>query len=250
MRLLLLNPNTSEALTERLAASARTVLPTGVALETATAKRGFPYISSRSEAQVAGAIVLETLADYGDSWDGAIVAAFGDPGLLAARELFDRPVVGMSEAAMVTALSLGQRFAFVTFTPRMVPWYEEQVRLAGLSGRFAGTFLPDAEMGDITHVAEDMAVSLTLTCQRAAQHADVIILAGAPIAGLAPVIQGDVPALLLDPIRAALLQCVTNVTLSPFGAWAGSMANPPGKDSVGLPNALAACFLQGGTQTS
>ena len=55
--------------------------------------------------------------------DAAIIAAFGDPGLAAARELFDFPVVGMAEAAILTAVQLGGRFAIVTFTPAMTPWY-------------------------------------------------------------------------------------------------------------------------------
>ncbi len=243
MRLLLLNPNTTTALTERLANSARAVLPEGVALETATAGYGFPYISSRAEAQVAGTIVLETLAARAADWDAAIIAAFGDPGLLAARELFDRPVVGMTEAAMISALSLGERFAFVTFTVRMIPWYEEQVRMAGLASRFAGTFVPEAAMGAVTDIAEDMRGPLAATCRDAARHADVLILAGAPIAGLAPLIADEVPAVLLDPIRAAVLQGVTQVRLSTRGAWAGSMARPPAKESTGLAKPLARWFL-------
>ncbi|WP_428927138.1 aspartate/glutamate racemase family protein [Marinibacterium sp. SX1] len=239
MRLLLLNPNTTEALTGRLAASARTVLPEGVTLETATATRGFPYISSRAEAQVSGAIVLEMLAERAGQWDAAIIAAFGDPGLLAARELFDRPVTGMAEAAMISALSLGQSFAFVTFTPRMIPWYEEQVRLAGLTTRFAGSFVPDAEMGGVTRVADDMRGPLVATCRAAARQADVLILSGAPIAGLAAEIADEVPAVLIDPIRAAVMQGVAQARLAPRGAWAGSMARPPGKDSTGLPEPLA-----------
>lgn len=242
MRLLLLNPNTTEALTERLAASASAVLPAGVALQTATARAGFPYISSVAEAQIAGAMVLEMLAERAGAWDAAIVAAFGDPGLRAARELFDLPVTGMTEAAMLAALPLGQRFAFVTFTARMVPWYEEQVRLAGLEGWFAGTFVPDAAMGAVTQIAEDMRGPLTETCLAAAKQADVLILAGAPVAGLAPVIADEVPAVLIDPIRAAVVQVAAQAALSPRGAWAGTMARPPGKPSCGLPGPLSDWF--------
>lgn len=242
MRLLLLNPNTTVALTERLATSARAVLPADVTLETATAGDGFPYISSRAEAQLAGAIVLEMLAARAGDWDAAIIAAFGDPGLRAARELFDRPVMGMTEAAMVSALSLGERFAFVTFTARMIPWYQEQVHIAGLASRFAGTFVPEAAMGRVTTLAEDMRGPLTRACHDAARHADVLILAGAPIAGLAPILAGEVPAVLLDPIRAAVLQGIAQTGLSARGAWAGSMARPPAKDSTGLAPPLADWF--------
>ena len=238
MRLLLLNPNTTTALTERLAASVRHVLPPGARIEAITAPRGFPYISSRAEAQIAGGLVLEMMAERVGTFDAAVIAAFGDPGLHAARELFDLPVSAMAEGAMLAALPLGRRFAFVTFARRLLPWYEEQVSLAGLENRFAGTFVPDAALGDIAKVAEDLREVLAETCQRAAQHADVLILAGAPIAGLAGEIADDIPAILIDPVQAAALQAILQAQLSPRGAHAGSFARPPAKDSTGLSHAL------------
>ncbi|WP_186400512.1 aspartate/glutamate racemase family protein [Stappia sp. P2PMeth1] len=244
MRLLLLNPNTTEALTRRLARSAAEVLPADVVLLPLTANRGFPYISSRAEAQIAGAAVLEMLAEQEGRFDAAVIAAFGDPGLSAARELFDLPVTGLCEAAMLAALALGQRFAFVTFSPRLTPWYEEQVTRAGLGSRFAGTFTPDAGFGSIAAVAEEMRVPLVKTCRRAAARADVLILGGAPIAGLASEITEEVPAVLLDPVKAAVLQAVSLHRLRPTGADRGSFARPPAKESSGLVPALA-CRIAG-----
>ena len=239
MRLLLLNPNTTEALTERLAASARTVLSSDVDLVLATASRGFPYISSRAEAQIAGGLVLEMMAERIGAFDAAVIAAFGDPGLSAARELFDLPVTAMAEASMFAALPLGRRFAFVTFASRLAPWYEEQVAFAGLEGRFAGCFVPDAALGNLSTVAEEMRGVLTETCREAAAQADVLILAGAPIAGLAADIADDVPAILLDPIKAASLQAVAQAKLSVRGSHSGTYARPPGKENSGIAQALS-----------
>lgn len=238
MRLLLFNPNTTTALTQRLAASASCVLPADVDLVPVTASTGFPYISSRAEAQIAGAGVLDVLAERAGTFDAAVIAAFGDPGLHAAREQFDLPVTGLSEAAMIMSLSLGERFAFVTFSRRMRPWYDEQVARAGLAMRFAGTFAPEEGFGSISSVAEEMREPLLRTCLRAADAADVLILAGAPIAGLAGDIAGDVPAILVDPVRAAVVHAVALHRLRPQGADRGSYARPPGKASTGLPAAI------------
>jgi len=242
MRLLLINPNTTQALTERLAVSAGKILPPDLELVSETATSGFPYISSRAEAQVTGVGVLEMLAQHADGIDAAVIAAFGDPGLHAARELFDMPVTGMSEAAMIMSLSLGARFAFVTFTRRMVPWYEAQVTAAGLQSRFGGTFVPEAEFQSIERVATDLREPLVETCCQAARAADVLILAGAPIAGLAEEIAGEVPAILIDPIQAAVLQAAALCRLHGRGADKGSFARPPAKESTGLSPALAARF--------
>ena len=239
MRLLLINPNTTEALTERLATSATTVLPPDAELVTMTASRGFAYISSRAEAQLAGAEVLSMLAEKAGTFDAAIIAAFGDPGLSAARELFDIPVTGMSEAAMLTALSLGERFAFVTFTPQLAPWYGEQVTRMGLGGRFAGTFTPEDSFEDIGTVAEDLREPLLRTCITASRKADSLILAGAPIAGLASEIENDVPAMLIDPIRSATIQAAGLARLYPKGASRGSFKRPPAKPSKGIDAVLA-----------
>ena len=239
MRLLLFNPNTTAALTQRLAASASCVLPSDVDLVPVTASTGFPYISSRAEAQIAGAGVLDVLAERAGTFDAAVIAAFGDPGLHAAREQFDLPVTGLSEAAMIMSLSLGERFAFVTFSRRMRPWYDEQVARAGLAMRFAGTFAPEEGFGSISSVAEEMREPLLRTCLRAADAADVLILAGAPIAGLAGDIAGDVPAILVDPVQAAVVHAVALHRLRPQGADRGSYARPPGKASTGLPAAIA-----------
>ena len=95
------------------------------------------------------------------------------------------PVTGMSEDSMLMACSLGKRFAFVTFTPSLGTWYSEQVRVAGLDSRFAGVHAPDGGFSDIKTVVGDLKARLTEVCRTAARTADVVILAGAPIAGLA-----------------------------------------------------------------
>jgi hypothetical protein len=69
MRLLLLNPNTSAAVTERLAGSARAAAAAGTQILPLTAPRGVPFIASRAEAQIAGAVALEMLAEHHGCYD-------------------------------------------------------------------------------------------------------------------------------------------------------------------------------------
>ena len=89
MKILLVNPNMTQAMTDRLAAVARRVAAPGTEIVPLTATHGFPYISSRSEAQIAGAVALEMIAGNLEGADAVVIAAFGDPGLKAARELFN-----------------------------------------------------------------------------------------------------------------------------------------------------------------
>lgn len=241
MRILLLNPNMTQAITDRLADAGAQVAGPGVSIVKATAPRGFPYISGRAEAQIAGAIALEMLAERVGSFDAAIIAAFGDPGLHGARELFDQPVIGMSEAAMLTACMLGKRFGIVSFAARMAPWYTECVETHGLTGRCAGVFCLDQPFSSVTDVAAEKRDALQRLARSAVESgADVVILAGAPLAGLAAELRGHVPVPLVDQVHAAIRQAETLLALAPRKATAGSFRRPPSKESSGLAASLSA----------
>lgn len=244
-RLLLLNPNTSQAITDRLMAAASLVAAPGSVITPMTAPRGVPYISSRAEAQIAGAIALEMLAQRAEDFDAAIIAAFGDPGLFGARELFDAPVIGMSEAAMLTACMLGRRFGIVTFAAAMEAWYEECVASHGLAGRCAGIRCLSESFGPIGDVQEEKEGALLALARQAIEQdgAEVIILAGAPLAGLAAKIADRVAVPLVDQVQAAIKQAEALAALRPAKAKSGGFARPAPKPSTGLAPALAARLI-------
>lgn len=244
MRILVLNPNTSVGITDRLMGAARTAAAPGTELVALTAPRGFPYIATRAEAQLGGAIAIEMLAEHHSGFDAAVIAAFGDPGLLGARELFDLPVVGMAEAAMLTACMLGKRFAIVTFAQALGPWYRECVEMHGLAGRLAGIRMLDgafASVSDVQEEKEDLLVQLA-NAAVAQDEADVVILAGAPLAGLADKVKDRIPVPVIDQIAAAVKQAETLVSLKVRKATAGTYRRPAAKPTIGLPAALAARF--------
>lgn len=242
MRVLLANPNMTTAMTDRMATLAAAAVPAGTEIIARTAPRGFPYISSLAEAQIAGAIVLEMLAEAGPI-DAAIIAAFGDPGLAAARELFDFPVVGMAEAAILSAVQLGGRFAIVTFTPAMGPWYMASVAALGLTARCLGVRTPGLAVTSVADVADRQRGQLLDLARCAAEDgAEVIILGGAPLAGLAQSLAQEVPAILIDPITAATRQAVALAGLGPRPE--GRLSRPMAKPSTGLSPALARRIAQ------
>lgn len=238
MRILLVNPNMTASMTDAMHAIAGRVAGGGVEVVPFTAPRGFPYIASRAEAQIAGGIVLEMIAENLDGADAVVIAAFGDPGLVAARELFDLPVVGMAEAAVMSAAMLGERFSVVTFSPLMTRWYAESVRDSGLGARFAGVRTPSSRQVDVKRVASDLRADLIALANQAVEEdgADVVILGGAPLAGLAPDIAGEVPAILIDPIAAATTQAVALASLGLN--FRHRACKPAAKTSVGLAKAL------------
>lgn len=242
MRILVLNPNMSESVTDLLVAAGRQVAAPTTTLIASTAPRGMPYLSTRAESQIGGAIALETLAEKQGEIDGAIIAAFGDPGLFGARELFDFPVVGMSEAAYLTSCMLGHRFGIVTFAPSLANWYRDSVEMHGLWGRCAGIRSLDESFSGLSTVQVEKEEALIDLANKAVtlDGADVVILAGAPLAGLAARVQDRLPVPAIDPIGAAVKQVEALLALKPRKALAGSFRRPIAKDTEGLSEALAA----------
>jgi allantoin racemase len=242
MRILLLNPNTTVDVTKRLLTAGEKVTAADTQLVPLTAPRGVPYIATRAEAQIGGAIAIEMLAEHHRDADAAIIAAFGDPGLMGARELFDLPVIGMAEAAMLTACMLGRRFAIVTFSSALGPWYQECVELHGLTGRCAGIRMLDGPFKAISGVQEEkeeLLVALTLRTI-AEIGADVIIFGGAPLAGFAERVKHRIPVPVVDQVQASVKQAEALVALSPRKATTGTFARPGAKPTSGLAAALAA----------
>ncbi len=242
MRILILNPNTTKEVTSLMLEAGREAASQGVEVEAVTAPRGFPYLVSRAEAQIGGAVALEMLAEARGHYDAAILAAFGDPGLLGARELFDFPVIGISEAAMLTACMLGGRFLIVTFASALCGWYRDCVAMHRLEDRSAGVVALDRSFGSLADARETNWQELVALANAAVaeRDADVAILAGAPLAGLAARARELIRVPVVDPIVAAVKQAEALVALRAIKASQGSFQRPAPKVSTGLPPRLAA----------
>jgi allantoin racemase len=241
MKLLIANPNTSAGVTDRLVTSGRLVASPGTELIPMTAPRGVPYIATRAEAVIGSAVMLEMLAEKRGTFDAAVCAAFGDPGLGGARELFDFPIVGMAEAAMLVACTLGRKFAIVSFAKALEPWFAEIVDWHGMSGRCAAIQMLDSAFTNINDVADEKEQLLVDLANKVVTHngADVVILAGAPLAGLATKLRDRVPVPLVDGIQAAVTMAEGLVRLNPRKATVGTYRRPGPKESTGLSQALA-----------
>jgi len=74
MRILLANPNTSQAVTDRIAAVARPAASPGTTIQAVTAAVGVPYIATRAEAVIGARAVLELFAEHAEGADAAIQA--------------------------------------------------------------------------------------------------------------------------------------------------------------------------------
>ncbi len=240
MKLLLINPNVTEAVTVAMAAEARRSASPGTEIVPVTAAFGTVYIENRAEAAIGGHAVLDALARHEADCDAAIVAAFGDPGLAAAREFAGIPVFGIAESAMLTAWTLGRRYSIVCLSQRLRCWYIECAEEHGLAGRLASVRALDVPIPDIAQAKDQFRTRLVEECHAAiaADEAEVIIFGGGPIAGLAREVAAEIPVPTLDGVSCAVRLAEAIAGLHPRKATVGSFARPRPKSAKGLDDAL------------
>lgn len=244
MKLLVINPNISGEVTELISAEAERAMTAGTELVAATARYGVEYIETRAESLIAASAVAELIAEHHREVDGVVVAAFGDPGMPALKEIVDVPVVGITEAALAVAALQGRRFSIVAISDRITAWYRECVRDNGLDSRLASIRSLKDPLNGIGDVQNDFRERLLELSREVVEHdgADVVILAGAPLAGLARQIKHLIPVPVVDGIASGVAMCESLVRLECGPHQRGSFAPPPPKPSRGLPEALAAQF--------
>ncbi len=244
MRLLLLNANTSEFVTTRVATHARLAARAGTEIVPLTSGFGARVITTRTELAIAEHAVLDALAHHADGCDAVVLAVSYDTALRAAREMLAIPVVGITEAALLTACMLGNRTGVVVFGRRVLPLYQELATLYGLGARIAGwrAIESDAPYGDGDQGAVDQLVvdaALDLVTRDACE---VVVLAGAVMAGVPPRLQARIPVPLLEGLSCAVAQAEMLVRLGCPKPTTGSFAALPARDLVGISAALRARF--------
>ena len=246
MKLLLINPNMTQAITNALAGAARSVASPGTTILPVTGTFGPKVIGSRAENVIAAHGVLDLAARHAAGCDAVMLGVSLDSGLAAARELLDVPVVGMLEAGLQAASELGARIALVTFGTRMVPLYEELVQAYGFAGRVmrvvALPFAPADAYADPQRVRAGVADA----CHRLAEveGAEAIVLAGAALAGMGDEMQPNVPVPLVDGMKAAVLLAEGLVRLALPKPRTGSLSHPGSRVTAGLSEALGALLAR------
>ncbi len=241
MRLLLINPNISESVSELIRSEAQRTASAGTEIEVLTAPFGVAYIETRFEALIGAYAAAQLAAEHHARFDAVVVAAFGDPGLTGLREALPVPVTGLTEAALASACLLGNRISIIAISQRIQAWYREVVQSYGLGSRLASIRALDRPLASIGQVQDEHAHALKALAERAVDEdgADVIVLAGAPLAGLARTLKGQLPVPVVDGVSSAVRHAETLAALKPGTAQRGSFAPPPVKPHRGLPPAIA-----------
>lgn len=137
MRILVINPNTTEEMTRGIETQATRYARPDTVIEAVSPAWGPASIEGHLEEELAAVATLETIAERAGSFDGVVLACYGDPGLYAAREISPVPVIGIAEASMLMACTVAHSFSIVSTLHRVKPILEDLVRKYGLEARCA-----------------------------------------------------------------------------------------------------------------
>lgn len=204
MRLLLVNSNSTTAVTERMVATANTVAAPQTAITGVTAA-GVAVIRSHLDFADAAVQTVLALQQNASGHDAAIIGCFGDPGLKAARQALDIPVVGLAEAAMLMAHTLGGRYSMITFGQHNAINMTDLARSYGLHTRLASVRIADVKHSEMLADPNQALNACIAVGQQALfdDGADVLILGGGPVAGMAHQVAAKLNAPVLDSIACA-----------------------------------------------
>jgi allantoin racemase len=201
-RCLVINPNTTAAVTDKVLAACRRAHP-ALQWEGATARFGAAYIADEAAYATAGHAALDALEAFHDGHDAVLLACFGDPGLLALRERSPVPVLGLAQSSFEAAARKG-RFAVVTGGHAWAPMLDRFARAHRLDANLVGIHTIDWTGARIAADPDGALDALVAAAQHGVDaQADTILLGGAALTGLAPSLQPRLPVPVLDNVLLA-----------------------------------------------
>lgn len=244
MKLLLINPNTTQAVTDAVLVAARAAARPGTELAAVTGRFGPVVIGSRAENALAQHGVLQLAAEHAAGCDAVVLAVSLDTGLWACRELLHVPVIGMTEAGLLMASSVGTRIGLVTYGQRMGPLYRELAEGYGLGSRLAGIATLDVAAQQTFSEPQRVREATLAAARQLVERdgAEAVLLAGAAMATMAAALQPELDVPLLDGVACAVALAEAHAGLKLPKARVGSVSATGGREVSGLSPELTALF--------
>ena len=220
--ILVINPNSTASITRAIDdAMAPLRIPGGPEIDCMTLDEGPPGVESQIDADSVILPLCRVIREQEADAAAFVIACFSDPGLFSAREATQKPVLGIAECGILTALTLGHRFGVISILARSVPRHLRFIAAMGVNQRLAG----DLPIGlGVTELAEERS---TLTRMvdvgrrlRDQHGADVLVMGCAGMARYRGDLEEAVQIPVVEPTQAAVTMAIGRVRLG----WGGSLA--------------------------
>jgi Asp/Glu/hydantoin racemase len=213
-RILVINPNSSEAVTAAIDASVAPLrLPGGPVIATHTLAEGPASITTQRDADSV-VMPLVRLVEH-DRADAFVLACFSDPGLHAVREAAaGRPVMGIAEWGLLRALTLGEHFGIIALSRASIRRQQRMVRTMGLDARYAGSRAVDASATETTGEAARARLAEAGRALIERDGADVLVLGCAGMAAHRRPLAEALGVPVVEPVQQATSAALTALLLA------------------------------------
>jgi allantoin racemase len=208
MKILFINPNTSQTFTDLVQQVAQEYREPSTEVTSKNPTAGPRSIESVYDELLSSQGTLQLFIEEMDHYDGFILACYSDhPAIYAMRELTDKPVIGIAEASMYMACMLGYKFSVVTTNDEWEPLLWDAVRHYGLENRCASIRTTGMAVLDLDHDGDDSGFEqIQAEAQKAldSDGAEVICLGCAGMAGLDKKLENNLGVPVIDGVVSAL----------------------------------------------
>ena len=212
--LIVINPNSSQTLTDAIDLAINPLCRFGTPVRCLTLAEGPLGIESQKQADLTIAPMLDLAAAQTDA-AGYVIACFGDPGLYALRDQTPLPVVGIQQAAVMTALTLGQRFGVIAILPNSIPRHMRALGAMGVLERLAGDRALGLKVADLADESHTLPAMIATGCElRDKDGADVLIMGCAGMARYREALETATGLPVVEPCQAAVSMALGQIALN------------------------------------
>ena len=228
MKILVINPNTSEKMTDDIRKTVEMVKGPQTEAIVASPEKGPEFLGSYYEESIAIVETLNIVQDMREGVDAVVLACYGDPGLYALKEILDVPVVGIAEASMAMATLLGQKFSILVAVDKSISMMHNLVQKYGFKDRLSTIRSVDMPTTHLEGAEELIARRLSEVGKKTVEDgAETIILGCAGLTGFDLKLQKELGVPVIDPVKAGitLAEALLSMQLAP--SKLGLYSRPP-----------------------
>jgi Asp/Glu/hydantoin racemase len=214
-RILVINPNSSPVVTAGIdAAMAPLRLPGGPSIACISLEQGPPGIENEAHIAQVTPLIADTIRARAAECAGFVIACYSDPGIALARETTERPVLGIAESGMLTALTLGQRFGVIAILEKSIPRHLRYIGALGLAARCVGERALGLGVAELADADRTLARMIATGRQlRDQDRADVIVMGCAGMARYRDQLEAEIGVPIVEPTQAAVAMAIGRVRL-------------------------------------
>lgn len=239
MKIKVINPNTSTEMTEGIRISAEKAAEANTEIVCVNPKSGPITIEGSYDEIIASYYLVEEVlrSEKEENYDAYVIACFGDPALYALREITDKPVIGIAEAAISMASFISGRFSIVSVMPKSRLIFEELVHRYGAERKLASLRTPDLSVLD---TSDDIKKTQRILIEEAKiaveeDYAEAILLGCAGMVGFTEEVEKVAKVPVIDSVAAGVKVAEALVTMNLRTSKIYSFEKPGNKKIVGVP---------------